>query len=78
MLSEKEIGQVLGAQLMSIVRNNEHSYVSSADVKFSHLRDSGTRIMSELTELMFLKAVEYEKHRRQSEAEQLVMENLKK
>jgi hypothetical protein len=34
--------------------------------------------MAELTEMMFIKAVEYDKKRRQEEAEQLVMENLKK
>jgi hypothetical protein len=77
-LTEKEIGQVLAAQLMSIVRNGDQSYVSSADIKFSHLRDSGKKIMSELTELMFIKAAEYEKQRRQTEAEQLIMDNLKK
>lgn len=78
MLNEKEIGQVLSAQLMGILRNGEHSYVSGADAKFSHLRDSGKKIMAELTELMFIKAVEYDKKRKQDEAEQLIMENLKK
>ena len=78
MLSEKEIGQVFAAQLMGIVRNNEQSYVSSSDAKFSHLKDPGKLIMSELTEMMFVKAVEYDKYRKKAEAEQLIMDNLKK
>jgi hypothetical protein len=34
--------------------------------------------MAELVEMMFVKAVECDKQRRQDDAEQLVMENLKK
>lgn len=78
MLTEKEIGAILAAQLMATVRNRDQSYVSATGAQYSHLEDSGKKIMAELTELMFVKAVELDKHRRQQDAEQLVMENLKK
>jgi len=78
MLTEKEIGSILAAQLMSAVRNNDYAYVSSVGANYSYLKDPGKKIMAELTELMFTKAVELDKQRRQQDAEQLVMDNLKK
>jgi hypothetical protein len=78
MLTEKEIGSILAAQLMAMVRNGEQSYVSNVGAQYSHLEEPGKKIMAELTELMFIKAVELDKKRRQDDAEQLVMENLKK
>jgi hypothetical protein len=78
MLTEKEIGAILAAQLMSAVRNKDQSYVSGAGVQYSHLTDSGKKVMAELVEMMFIKAVELDKQRRQQDAEQLVMDNLKK
>ena len=78
MLTEKEIGSILAAQLMATIRNRDQSYVSSTGAQYSHLEAPGKKIMAELTELMFVKAVELDKHRRQQDAEQLVMENLKK
>jgi hypothetical protein len=77
-LTEREIGAILAAQLMSAVRNNDLGYVSSIGAQYSHLNDSGKKIMTELIEIMFIKAVEYDKKRRQEEAEQLVIDNLKK
>lgn len=78
MLTEKEIGQILAAQLMSTVRNNELGYASSVSAQYSHLNDPGKKLMAELVDTMFIKAVELDKHRRQQDAEQLVMDNLKK
>lgn len=78
MLTEKEIGTILAAQLMSAVRNKDHSYVSGVGAQYSHLNDSGKKIMAELTEIMFIKAVELDQSRRKEEAEQFVMDNLKK
>lgn len=78
MLTEREIGSILAAQLMATIRNREQSYVSNIGAQYSHLEDPGRKIMAELTEMMFIKAVEYDKKRRQEEAEQLVMDNLKK
>ena len=78
MLTEKEIGSILAAQLMGAVRNKDLSYVSATHPQFSHLTDSGKKIMSELTEIMFIKVVELDKQRRQQDAEQIVMDNLKK
>ena len=77
-LTEKEIGQILAAQLMAAVRNNELGYASSVSAQYSHLNEPGKKIMAELTEMMFIKAVELDKQRRQNEAEQLIMDNLKK
>jgi hypothetical protein len=77
-LTEREIGSILAAQLMSAVRNREQSYVSNADAKFSHLEEPGKRIMAELVDMMFIKAVEFDKHRKQQDAEQIVIDNLKK
>jgi len=76
--TEKEIGQILAAQLMATIRNKEQSYVSSVGAQYSHLYDPGKKIMSELVELMFIKAIECDSKRRQEEAEQLIMDNLKK
>lgn len=78
MLTEREIGSILAAQLMATVRNRDQSYVSSVGAQYSHLEDPGRRIMNELVEMMFIKAVECDKKRRQDDAEQLVMDNLKK
>ena len=78
MFTEKEIGQILAAQLMAAIRNKEQSYVSSMGAQYSHLYDPGKKIMAELVELMFIKAIECDSKRRQEEAEQLVMDNLKK
>lgn len=77
-MTEKEIGQILSAQLLATVRNKEHSYVSSIGPQYSHLTDDGKRLMSELVELMFIKAIEADTNRRKAEAEQLIMDNLKK
>lgn len=78
MLNEREIGAILAAQLMSAVRNKDYGYVSSVGAQYSHLNESGKKIMSQLTDLMFIKAVEYDTKRKQDEAEQLIMDNLKK
>lgn len=78
MLTEREIGQILAAQLMATIRNREQSYVSDIGAQYSHLEAPGKKIMAELIELMFIKAVECDKKRRQDDAEKLVMENLKK
>lgn len=78
MLTEKEIGAILAAQLMGTIRNKDQSYVSSVGAQYSHLNDSGKKIMAELVDMMFVKAVEYDKKRRQEDAQQLVMDNLKK
>ena len=78
MLTEREIGSILAAQLMATIRNKDQSYVSNTSAQYSHLEESGKKIMAELTELMFVKAVELDQNRRQQDAEQLVMENLKK
>jgi hypothetical protein len=78
MLTEREIGSILAAQLMATIRNKEQSYVSSTGAQYSHLEAPGKKIMAELVEMMFIKAVEYDKKRRQDDSEQLVMNNLKK
>ena len=78
MLTEKEIGSILAAQLMSMTRNNELGYVSGVSAQYSHLNEPGKKLMAELVDMMFIKAVELDKHRKQQDAEQLVMENLKK
>ena len=77
-LTEREIGSILAAQLMATIRNKEQSYVSDISSQYSHLNDPGKKIMAELVEMMFIKAVEYDKKRRQDDAEQLVMDNIKK
>ena len=77
-LTEREIGSILAAQLMATIRNKEQSYVSATSAQYSHLEESGKKIMAELVELMFVKAVELDKHRKQQDAEQLVMDNIKK
>lgn len=78
MLTEREIGSILAAQLMATIRNDEQSYVSSVSSNYSNLKDPGKKIMAEITEMMFVKAVELDQNRRKEEAEQLVMDNLKK
>jgi hypothetical protein len=78
MLTEREIGAILAAQLMGIIRNRDQSYVSDISPQYSHLEESGKKIMAELVDMMFVKAVECDKKRRQTDAEQLVMENIKK
>ena len=78
MLTEREIGAILAAQLMGTIRNRDQSYVSSTSPQYSHLEESGKKIMAELVDMMFVKAVELDKKRRQQDAEQLVMENIKK
>lgn len=77
-LTEREIGSILAAQLMATIRNRDQSYVSSTSAQYSHLEESGKKIMSELVDMMFIKAVEFDKKRKQDEAEQLIMDNLKK
>lgn len=78
MLTEKEIGSILAAQLMATIRNREQSYVSHIDARYSHLEEPGKKLMAELVDMMFIKAVEFDKQRRQEDAEQLVMDNLRK
>jgi hypothetical protein len=77
-LTEREIGSILAAQLMATIRNKEQSYVSNVGAQYSHLYDPGKKIMAELVDMMFIKAVELDQKRRQQDAEQLVMDNLKK
>jgi hypothetical protein len=77
-LTEKEIGQILAAQLMATIRHKEQSYVSSVGAQYSHLYDPGKKIMAELIDIMFVKAVECDAQRKKDDAEQLVMDNLKK
>jgi hypothetical protein len=76
MLTEREIGSILAAQLVSLSKDRTYSYTSSTP-SYSHLEEPGKKIMAELVDMLFVKAVEAEKKRRQDEAEQLVMENLK-
>ncbi len=77
-MTEKEIGQILAAQLIAAVRNRDLAYVSSVGTQYSHLTDDGRRIMSELTDLMFSKAVECEQKRIKDAAEQMMIDALKK
>ncbi len=77
-MTEKEIGQILAAQLLATVRNRELAYVSSVGIQYSHLTDDGKRVMGELVELMFGKAVECEQRRIKDAAEQMMMDALKK
>jgi hypothetical protein len=78
MMTEQQIGSILAEQLMATIRNSDQSYISTVGAQFCHLKDPGKQLMAELVELMFIKAVECDKQRRQQDAEQLVMENLKK
>lgn len=77
-MTEKEIGQILAAQLLAAVRNREHSYVSSVGAQYSHLTEDGRRIMTELVDLMFSKAVVCEQERIKNAAEQMMIDALKK
>lgn len=77
MLTEREIGSILAAQLISLSKDRTYSYVSSTP-NYSHLEEPGKKIMAELVDMLFIKAVESDKKRIQDEAENLVMENLKK
>jgi hypothetical protein len=77
-MTEKEIGQILAAQLIATVRNKDLAYISSVGAKYCHLTDNGKRIMSELTDLMFSKAVECEQQRIKDAAEQMMIDALKK
>lgn len=77
-MTEKEIGQILAAQLLAAVRNREHSYVSSVGAQYSHLTEDGRRIMTELVDLMFTKAVDCEQERIKNAAEQMMINALKK
>lgn len=76
-MTEKEIGQILAAQLLAAVRNKEHSYVSSVGAQYSHLTEDGRRIMAELVDLMFSKAVACEQERIKNAAEQMMIDALK-
>jgi len=78
MLTDKEIGMILAAQLMATIRDKEQSYISTVGAQYSSLKDPGKQIMAELVDMMFVKAVEFDQKRRQDDAEQLVIENLKK
>ena len=77
-MTEKEIGQILAAQLLAAVRNREHSYVSRVGAQYSHLTEDGRRIMTELVDLMFTKAVDCEQERIKNAAEQMMIDALKK
>jgi hypothetical protein len=77
-MTEKEIGQIIAAQLLATVRNREHSYVSSVGTQYSHLTEDGQRLMADLITLMFPKAVECEAKRIKDAAEQMMMDALKK
>ena len=77
MLTEQEIGSILATQLVGLSKDRTYSYVSSTPT-YSHLEEPGKKIMAELVDMLFVKAVQSEKKRKQDEAEQLVMENLKK
>lgn len=77
-MTEKEIGQVLAAQLLATVRNREHSYVSNVGAQYSHLTEDGRRLMAELIEVMFIKAVVCEQERIKNAAEQMMLDALKK
>jgi len=77
-MTEKEIGQILAAQLLATVRHRDLAYVSSVGTQYCHLTDDGKRVMAELTELMFAKAVECEQKRIKDAAEQMMMDALKK
>jgi hypothetical protein len=46
--------------------------------QYSHLEAPGKKIMAELVDMMFVKAVECDTQRKKDEAHQLVMDNLKK
>lgn len=77
-MTEKEIGQVLAAQLLATVRNKEHSYVSTVGAQYSHLTEDGRRLMAELVEVMFTKAVACEQERIKTAAEQMMVDAIKK
>jgi hypothetical protein len=77
-MTEREIGHILAAQLLAAVRNKEMSYVSTVNAQYSHLTDDGRRVMSELVELMFTKAVVCEQERIKNAAEQMMVDAIKK
>lgn len=77
-MTEQQIGVILAAQLMATIRNSDQSYISTVGAHYCELKDPGKKLMAELVELMFIKAVELDKQRRQNDADQLVMDNLKR
>lgn len=77
-MTENEIGKILAAQLLAAVRHKELSYVSSVGAQYCHLTENGKRVMAELTDMMFSKAVECEQRRIKDAAEQMMMDALKK
>ena len=77
-MNENEIGMILGTQLVGLSRNSNYSYVNHAAMEFSHLTEKGKVLMAELIDALFIKAAEYDHQRCKLQAEQLIMDNLKK
>ena len=78
MLTEKDIGKMLSAQLFSILHDSTYSYVSTSSPDFSHLTPDGENLMMEVIRMIVPKAVALEQKKMQDYAEQVVMKNLSK
>lgn len=78
MLTEKDIGKMLSAQLFSILHDSTYSYVSTSSPDFSHLTPDGENLMMEVIRMVVPKAVALEQKKMQDYAEQVVMKNLSK
>jgi hypothetical protein len=78
MLTERDIGAMLTNQLFGMIRNDKHSYISKVGVEYCHLHPEGEKLMLEMVNLLFKKAVECEKQRNIEFAQQHMMDSLKK
>lgn len=75
-MTEQDLGKILSAQLMSLISDNRYGYRSKI-AGYSHLKDEGLDVMTELIKMLTPRAAEILDQREEEAARQKMMEAIK-
>ena len=70
--NRKATTMVMGA-LKQLINNSEYAYVSSSNLKFSHLEDAGKEFVIELVETVLPLLVAAQQEKAMADAEELML-----
>ncbi len=74
-MTEQDIGKILSGQLFSLMNDSRYGYRSSV-ANYSHLKEEGIEVMSELIKMLAPKVVNIIEQQEETAAKQKMMDTL--
>lgn len=75
-MTEQDIGKILSGQLFSLMNDSRYGYRSSV-ANYSHLKEEGIEVMSELVKMLAPKVVDIIVKREEELAKQKMIDTIK-